>query len=76
MPVVKVTKTDVNGHFDFGEVAAGHYRLTVDDRDWGTSDWFDVEVKLQPKPTAGVTIDVSPASPDCTGGHEFIVRTK
>ena len=76
MPMVKTTKTDVNGHFDFGEVAPGHYTLIVDDGDWGSSDWFDVEVKQQGKETVAVTIDVSPQFPNCKGGHEFIVRTK
>lgn len=76
MPVVKVMKTDSNGHFDFGEVTAGHYTLIVDDRDWGTSNWFDVEVKPQAKQTLAVRVDVSPHFPDCKGGHEFIVRTR
>jgi hypothetical protein len=76
MPPVKTTKTDGNGHFDFGEVAPGHYTLIVDNSAWGTSDWFDVEVKQQGQPTAAVTIDVSPQFPDCKGGHEFIVTTK
>jgi len=54
----------------------GHYTLIVDDGDWGTSHWFNVEVKLQPKETVTVTIDISPNFPDCKGGHEFIVKTQ
>jgi hypothetical protein len=74
MPLVRTTKTDINGYFDFGEVAPGHYTLIVDDNELGTSDWFDVEVKQQAKQTVAVTIDVSPPFPDCKGGHEFIVQ--
>ena len=75
LPFVKATKADVNGRFDFGDVAPGHYTLIIDDGDWGTSAWFDVELKPQDKQTVAVTIDVSPNFPDCKGGHEFIVRT-
>jgi len=75
MPLVKTTKTDADGRFDFGEVVPGHYTLIIDDSDWGSSNWFDVEVKQQAKQTATITIDVSPNFPDCKGGHEFIVRT-
>src|SRR3974390_2058993 len=74
MPLVRATKTDADGRFDFGEVAPGHYTLIVDDGDLGTSNWFDVEVKQQRR-TVAVTIDVSPNFPDCKGGHEFIART-
>ncbi len=74
MPVVKTAQTDVNGYFDFGEVAPGHYTLIVDDGEWGTSDWFDVEVKTQATQTMAILIDVSPHFPDCSGGHEFIVK--
>lgn len=75
MPLVKTTKTDADGRFDFDEVAPGHYTLVVDDGGLGSSDWFDVEVKQPVKETATITIDVSPNFPDCKGGHEFIVRT-
>lgn len=74
MLLVKTAKTDGNGYFDFGEVSPGHYTLIVDDHDWGTSEWFDVEVKQQARQTVAVMIDVSPAFPDCKGGHEFIVQ--
>ena len=46
----------------------GHYTLTVND------DLFDVEVTSMSYIMESVTIDVSPVYPDCTGGHEFIVR--
>jgi len=74
MLLVRTAKTDVNGHFDFGEVSPGHYTLIVDDEEWGTSEWFDVEVKQQATRTIAVTIDVSPPFPDCKGGHEFRVQ--
>jgi hypothetical protein len=38
------------------------------------SGWFDVEITDVVKPTAAVTLDVSPISPDSTGGHAFIER--
>ena len=47
----------------------GHYTLRIDG-----GSLFDVEVKDLPRVTASLTIDVSPVSPDCTGGHEFIVK--
>jgi uncharacterized protein (DUF2141 family) len=67
--LVKTVKTDDHGDFDFGYIRTGHYTLRID----GDS-LFDVEVKDLPRVTASVTIDVSPVSPDCTGGHEFIVK--
>lgn len=76
MALVRTTKTDDRGHFDFGEIAPGHYTLIIDDGNWGTSNWFDVEVRQQANQTVSVTIDVSPHFPDCKGGHEFIVRTR
>jgi hypothetical protein len=76
MPLVKAVKTDDNGEFDFGPLQPGHYTLVVDEKKWGSSDWYDVEVKDLPRSTQSVTIDVSPVSPDCTGGHEFIVKSQ
>ena len=73
MLLVKTTKTDINGYFDFGEIKPGHYTLIVDDNKLG-GVWFDLEVKHQAKQTNSVTIDVSPVFPDCTGGQEFIVQ--
>jgi hypothetical protein len=71
MPIIRTVESDGHGMFDFGPLRAGHYTLAVDDE-----DSFDVEIKEQPQATESVTIDVSPVYPDCTGGHEFIVRTK
>jgi hypothetical protein len=70
-PVIKTVETDGKGMFDFGPLQTGHYTLAIDDQ-----DSFDVEIKELPQVTDSVTIDVSPVYPDCTGGHEFIVRTR
>jgi hypothetical protein len=70
-PIIKTVETDGEGMFDFGLLGAGHYVLAIDDE-----DSFDVEIKELPQVTESVTIDVSPVYPDCTGGHEFIVRTR
>jgi hypothetical protein len=67
---VKAVETDGDGRFDFGPIKTGHYTLRVD------GDQLDVEVKDLPPMTESVTIDVTPVYPDCTGGHEFIVRGK
>jgi hypothetical protein len=69
-PAIKTVETDGEGMFNFGPLRTGHYTLAIDDE-----DSFDVEIKEQPHATESVTIDVSPVYPDCTGGHEFIVRT-
>ena len=69
--LVKTVETDDHGNFDFGPLKQGHYMLRIDD-----SDLFDVEIKDLPRKTESVTIDVSPITPDCKGGHEFIVRMK
>lgn len=72
MPFVRAVETDGKGMFDFGPVDTGHYTLVIDD---GGS--FDVELKENPKGRSEtLTIDVSPIFPDCTGGHELIVKTK
>jgi len=68
---VKTVETDKNGVFDFGPLKIGYYTLTIDDQ-----DAFDVEVKNLPQVTESVLIDASPVYPDCSGGHEFIVKTK
>src|SRR5215469_2709684 len=75
MPLVKSVTADSGGRFDFGSLQVGHYTLAIDNADWGLSDWYDVEVKAQPRATESVLIDVSPNLPDCSGGHEFIVKT-
>jgi hypothetical protein len=63
---------DSDGNFDFGLVPKGHYSLKIvsDQND----DWFDVEVIDAARKTAHVTIDTSPVSPDCSGGHKFIEK--
>jgi hypothetical protein len=70
-PLVKKVETDGNGMFDFGVLRTGHYTLAIDDE-----DFFDVEIKVLPQITESVTIDVSPVFPDCTGGHEFHIKTR
>jgi hypothetical protein len=80
-PFVKAVETDSSGDFDFGILKTGHYTLVIDgqrvgDDQWTPHDRYDVEVKDQPRPTVSVTIDVSPVFPDCSGGHEFIVKSR
>ena len=70
-PIVKTLETDGKGAFDFGPLRTGHYTLAIDGE-----DSFNVEIRELPKVTESVTIDVSPVYTDCTGGHEFNVRTK
>ena len=70
-PIIRRVETDGEGRFDFGPLETSHYTLIID-----SEDSFDVELKKLPQVTESVTIDVSPVLPDCTGGHEFIVRTK
>jgi hypothetical protein len=74
LPLVKAVTADSHGRYDFGVVKSGHYTLVVDDMRF--FDASDVEVRADGPPTLSVTIDVSPVSPDCTGGHEFTVRTQ
>jgi len=71
MPLVRAVETDGDGKFNFGPVKTGHYTLMV-----GEDQSFDVEVKDLPDVTESITIDVSPVYPDCTGGHEFVVKWK
>jgi hypothetical protein len=73
-PLVKTVETDGEGKFDFGPLKAGHYELVVGDV--SSLESFDVEVTEQSRVTESVTIDASPFYPDCSGGHEFIVKTK
>ena len=68
------TKADALGTFDFGSLPRGHYTLEVGPDNY--SQWFDVELTDLVRETESITIDVSPFFPDCTGGHEFIVRNK
>ena len=69
--LIKTVETDERGNFDFGPLRIGHYTLRIDGR-----DLFDVEVKDVPQVTGSITIDVSPFYPDCTGGQEFLVKTR
>jgi hypothetical protein len=70
---VAVVKTDGHGSFDFGAIPKGHYSLSIDLKDPSRmGDRFDVEVTDGVKATKDIVIDVSPISPDCKGGHEFI----
>jgi hypothetical protein len=66
--VIKTVETNDHGRFDFGSLKFGHYTLRVD------GGLFDVEIKDLPRQTESVRIDVSPIYPDCTGGHEFLVK--
>ena len=75
MFLVKKSTADEDGNFDFGSLNLGHYTLIVDDVSWGSSDWFDVEIKALPRQTESVTVDISPNFPDCKGGHEFIISS-
>jgi hypothetical protein len=70
-PIVKVIKTDSNGGFDFGELPTGHYILEVA-APWGGDSLFNVEIVSLPRPIDFQVIDISPAYPDCTGGHELV----
>jgi len=70
LELVKTVETNSDGRFDFGPLKTGHYTLVIE------GDQFDVEIKDLPRLTESVTIDVSPIFPDCTGGHEFILKEK
>ena len=74
-PVVKTVKTGDYGDFDFGDVRAGHYTVVIEDKAWNSRDYFDVEIRELRQSTKSITIDLSPNLPDCTGGHEFIVKS-
>jgi hypothetical protein len=70
-PSIRTVETDSEGKFDFGPLNTGHYTLTI-----GEEDSFDVEITSAQKATETVIVDVSPVSPDCKGGHEFILKTR
>ncbi len=72
--VAKSVLADGEGKFDFGVMKPGHYTITIDDKRGLFSDWFDVGVKGLPHPKESGIIDISPVTPDCRGGHEFIVK--
>jgi hypothetical protein len=71
---VKTVLTGTDGKFDFGIVKPGHYYLRIIDEKGSLEDGFEIEVREPPNPKESETIDISPVYPDCTGGHEFIVR--
>ncbi|HEX7287517.1 MAG TPA: carboxypeptidase-like regulatory domain-containing protein [Candidatus Angelobacter sp.] len=71
-PAVVRTKTNSAGEFEFKDVKEGHYTLEIEGG--GFDEFFDVEVTKKLPPTAWITIDVSPTSPDCSGGHQFEVQ--
>jgi hypothetical protein len=71
---VKSAVTTADGRFDFGSVKPGHYTLAITDDYSQHSDRFDVEIKGLPDPKQFEIINISPATPDCKGGHKFIVR--
>jgi len=72
---IAAARADDGGRFNFNSIQEGHYILIVEAKDLGEQR-FDVEVTPRTKATTSVLIDVSPVRPDCTGGHEFIVRVK
>jgi hypothetical protein len=71
---VKTVVTDASGKFDFDLLQPGHYYLRIEDGKDALSPWFQVQVKSPQNSKESETIDISPNYPDCTGGHEFIVR--
>ena len=71
---VKTVLSDAHGKFDFGLLEAGHYFLKIDDEKGALSAGFQIEVKDEPNPKQSEIIDISPNYPDCTGGHEFILK--
>jgi hypothetical protein len=71
---VKSVVANGDGKFDFGSLKPGHYYLRIEDEKGPLSAWFQVEVKGPQNANESETIDISPVYPDCTGGHEFIVK--
>jgi hypothetical protein len=71
---IKTVITDTHGKFEFGSVKPSHYYLKIDDETGPLSALFQVEVRSTQNPKQSEIIDISPADPDCIGGHEFIVR--
>ena len=70
---IAVIEADSHGDFDFGSIPKGHYSLDISVKDSDRmGGWFDIEVTDAVKATRNVMIDVSPITPDCKGGHEFI----
>jgi hypothetical protein len=71
---VKTVLTGTDGKFDFGNLKPGHYYLRIIDEKDSLEDRFEIEVREPQNRKESETIDISPVYPDCTGGHEFIVR--
>jgi hypothetical protein len=72
-PVTTVV-ADSHGKFDFGVIKRGHYFLKIDDEEAALSALFQIEVKDALNQKESEIIDISPNYPDCTGGHEFILK--
>jgi len=51
-PKLKTVTADSHGNFDFGRIPPGHYTLTIREPAWNNSDYFEVEIKSLPTPTA------------------------
>lgn len=62
------------GEFEFAALKEGHYSIQV--KGGGLAGWFDVEITNQVPPTERMTIDISPVSPDCSGGHQIEVEAR
>jgi hypothetical protein len=73
-PAMARVTTNSAGEFEFANIGEGHYRLEISSDN--LQDLFDVEVTSKVSPTQRMVIDISPIFPDCTGGHEFEVKTK
>ena len=71
---VKTVVADSNGRFDFGLLKPGHYYLKIHDQKGSLSAVFQIELKGGQNPKESEIIDISPVHPDCTGGHEFILK--
>lgn len=71
---VKTVVTGSDGKFDFGTLKPAHYFLRIIDEKRALSAWFQIEVKDAHGPKQSEVIDISPVHPDCSGGHEFILR--
>jgi hypothetical protein len=70
--VVARTTADGNGNFSFGTITPGHYTLQVSSNP--LQETFDIELVDNKRATTSVLIDISPADPDCTGGHEIMAK--
>jgi hypothetical protein len=71
---VRTVLTGADGQFDFGVLKPSHYYLRIVDEKGSLEDGFEIEVKEPGNSKESETIDISPVHPDCTGGHEFMVR--